>query len=387
MGLGMIPFQVPLQSISNKHISEVKTNPPPYGAAFTVREQDSELCDAGSRQWTGTVNITGDKSIFFWYFESRNSPTTDPIILWLSGGPGATGELGIFQDSGPCHVNKGGNSTTQQPFAWTDNANVLYIDQPVGVGFSSVANFDDVPVDLPSGARDLYKFLDIFTTSVFLDLAERPWHIAGESMGGHYITGYAKYIMEQQKERKDLALKLNIKSIIAIDAYIDATRQSVGFYDFFCTGGNKALMNETSCADMAAAVPHCEALGHECRTTYDRDVCLLAASVCDETVGKYFWAEVKPGGWNPYDSRFPCTEPPLCGVVDNDKVEVFMNQKWVQELLGFDPFAFKLIDFDINQAWTAAKKVFQPTTREFQWLLDHTDINILFINGNNDIIM
>ncbi|KAM0260000.1 hypothetical protein ACHAPA_010446 [Fusarium lateritium] len=138
---------------------------------------------------------------------------------------------------------------------------------------------------------------------------------------------------------------------------------------------------------MAAAVPHCEALGHECRTTYDRDVCLLAASVCDETVGKYFWAEVKPGGWNPYDSRFPCTEPPLCGVVDNDKVEVFMNQKWVQERLGFNPFAFKLIDFDINQAWTAAKKVFQPTTREFQWLLDHTDVNVLFINGNNDIII
>ena len=67
---------------------------------FTLREQSSDLCDAGSRQWTGTVNVTADKSMFFCtyknivkelrliligYFESRNDPETDPLLLWMSG--------------------------------------------------------------------------------------------------------------------------------------------------------------------------------------------------------------------------------------------------------------------------------------------------------------
>lgn len=34
-------------------------------APFTLREQSVQLCDAGSRHWTGTVNVTADKSIFF----------------------------------------------------------------------------------------------------------------------------------------------------------------------------------------------------------------------------------------------------------------------------------------------------------------------------------
>lgn len=34
-------------------------------APFTLRKQSKELCDAGSEYWTGVVNVTDDKSIFF----------------------------------------------------------------------------------------------------------------------------------------------------------------------------------------------------------------------------------------------------------------------------------------------------------------------------------
>lgn len=56
-------------------------------------------------------------------------------------------------------------------------------------------------------------------------------------------------------------------------------------------------------------------------------------------------------------------------------------------MLGFPNTSFELIDFDTNGRWTEAKNVFLPVTRELTWLLDNTDIRILFINGNNDIIM
>ncbi|KAH6980731.1 carboxypeptidase Y [Ilyonectria sp. MPI-CAGE-AT-0026] len=359
---------------------------------FTLREQTSELCDAGSRQWTGSVNVTSDKSIFFWFFESRHDPENDPLILWMSGGPGASGQLGLFLDVGPCAVNQDANSTTRLDYSWTDHANVVFVDQPSGVGFSHIADRNLIPVDLHEGGRDMYTFLATFTTSVFPDLGGRPIHITGESMGGHYVAGYTQYITSRQKEPLAGSAPLNVASAIIVDGYIDSSSQSSGYYDFFCTdwsqdGRDFPLMNATACEDMAAAVPRCEFLGARCRETYDDELCNFAFEWCEENVGKYYWGDVKPGGWNPYDSRTKCVELPLCFDLDGGVTSDFLNRPWVQERLGFANVSYRLIDFDVGDRWVAGKQLFLPVTRELTWLLDHTDVNIMFLNGNNDIII
>lgn len=48
---------------------------------------------------------------------------------------------------------------------------------------------------------------------------------------------------------------------------------------------------------------------------------------------------------------------------------------------------FSLIDFELNSRWGKEKTSFLPATRELGWILDNTDVHVLFINGNNDIIM
>lgn len=85
--------------------------------------------------------------------------------------------------------------------------------------------------------------------------------------------------------------------------------------------------------------------------------------------------------------RMDCTEPPLCSDLNGGPAAAYLNQAWVQERLGFWNVSFELIDFDLNERWTESKNAYVPTTRELTWLLDNTHVRILFINGNNDIIV
>ncbi|CAG9990018.1 unnamed protein product [Clonostachys byssicola] len=381
-------------TVSSQQQQPLTKPPTRTGSNFHVKEQSAALCDAGSRYYTGTVNITTEKSMFFWYFESRHQPENDPLLLWMSGGPGATGELGCFVGSGPCAVNEDGNSTRRLDYSWTDRANVIYIDQPIGVGFSEITDREMIAVSLLEGARDVYSFLSTISTEVFPQFASRPWHLTGESMGGHYVTGYTQYIASLERENAALGIepRINISSIVIVDGYIDASRQTVGYYDFFCADwaadGRKApLMDKTICADMSEGVPACELAGAQCRSSYDAAVCLSAMNVCNQTVGRFFNDEIRPGGWDPYDSRHKCEEPPLCSSFAHDHTLEFFNQDWVQKALGFPDFPFELIDFDTNYRWVQAGYVNLPVTRELTWILDQTNIKVLFINGNNDIII
>jgi hypothetical protein len=75
-------------------------------------------------------------SMFFWYFESRKDPQNAPLSLYLGGGPGSTSLGGVTAENGPCYINADSNSTRLNPWSWNNNVNMLYIDQPVQVGFS-----------------------------------------------------------------------------------------------------------------------------------------------------------------------------------------------------------------------------------------------------------
>ena len=55
------------------------------------------------KNWAGyiTVNETLGKEYYYWFVESQNDPSTDPVLLWMQGGPGCSGLLGFWQENGP----------------------------------------------------------------------------------------------------------------------------------------------------------------------------------------------------------------------------------------------------------------------------------------------
>ena len=76
---------------------------------------------------TGLVNITDGDDIFYWLFRSKEAPSLDPLVLWLTGGPGCASEIALFYENGPFKIE---NNMTLSPNenAWNKFANLLYVD-------------------------------------------------------------------------------------------------------------------------------------------------------------------------------------------------------------------------------------------------------------------
>ena len=149
----------------------------------TTHEVGDGLCDAAVKQHSGYYQLTDNKTddhYFYWMFESRSKPKTDPFILWLTGGPGCSGMLALLNENGPCTVTADSMpNTVNNPFSWTNNATVLWIDQPTGVGFSYGAS-GDYDHDEKGVRDDVYNFLvDFFAAHP--EYADLPFYVFGES--------------------------------------------------------------------------------------------------------------------------------------------------------------------------------------------------------------
>ena len=87
-----------------------------------------------SRQYSGFLPISASKDIHYYYIESERNPVNDTIVFWTNGGPGCSGLLGMFLETGPWRVQADG-TLISNPASWTGLASMVFLEQPAGVGF------------------------------------------------------------------------------------------------------------------------------------------------------------------------------------------------------------------------------------------------------------
>jgi len=169
-----------------------------------------------------TVNPSHNSNIFFWYVPAQNHTAAEvPLLLWLQGGPGASSLFGLFQENGPYVIGK--NDVTQREFAWSTEYNMLYIDQPVGTGYSFTGNDEGYAKNEDDVASDIYEALRQFFV-VFPHLRQCDFYVTGESYAGKYAPAIADKI-DRMNGGAGIEPRIALKGIAIGDGLIDPFQQ------------------------------------------------------------------------------------------------------------------------------------------------------------------
>lgn len=343
--------------------------------ALRVKELNPEDLGVDTvKQWSGYLDYEDSKHFFFWFFESRNDPANDPVILWLNGGPGCSSLTSLFFELGPSRMGAD-LKPIRNPYSWNNNASVIFLDQPLGVGFSYgnglVSSTDD-------SAEDVYLFLELFFQR-FPHLAGNDFHLAGESYAGHYIPRIAHEIAVVHEGSS----VVNLTSIMIGNGLTDPLGQSDSYKQMACgEGGYPAVLDDSTCDSMEAATAGCQALNKLC---YDSELlvpCLATSTFCQlAVINKY-----SDSGLNSYDIRGPC-ETAENGNCYNETTYIieYLNQKSVQEALGSAVKKFEACSSSISIFFFLTGDNSKPFQQYVTELVDR-DIPVLIYAGDKDFI-
>nr|AAC41580.1 carboxypeptidase [Aedes aegypti] len=165
-----------------------------------------------------TVDAKHNSNLFFWYVPAKNNREQAPILVWLQGGPGASSLFGMFEENGPFHIHRN-KSVKQREYSWHQNHHMIYIDNPVGTGFSFTDSDEGYSTNEEHVGENLMKFIQQFFV-LFPNLLKHPFYISGESYGGKFVPAFGYAIHNSQSQPK-----INLQGLAIGDGYTDPLNQ------------------------------------------------------------------------------------------------------------------------------------------------------------------
>ncbi|EFH61052.1 predicted protein [Arabidopsis lyrata subsp. lyrata] len=306
--------------------------------------------------------------MFYFFFESRNKKDA-PVVIWLTGGPGCSSELAMFYENGPFKITSN-MSLAWNEYGWDQVSNLLYVDQPVGTGFSYTTDKSDIRHDETGVSNDLYDFLQAFFAE-HPKLAKNDFYITGESYAGHYIPALAARVHKGNKANE--GVHINLKGFAIGNGLTDPALQYPAYPDYALEMG---LITQKEHDRLEKIVPLCELSIKLCGTDGTTS-CLASYLVCNSL---FSGVMSHAGGVNYYDIRKKCVGS-LC--YDFSNMEKFLNLQSVRKSLGVGDIEFVSCSTSVYQAmlvdWMRNLEVGIPTLLE-------DGISLLVYAGEYDLI-
>eukprot|EP00586_Coscinodiscus_wailesii_P009443 CAMPEP_0172521832 /NCGR_PEP_ID=MMETSP1066-20121228/292802_1 /TAXON_ID=671091 /ORGANISM="Coscinodiscus wailesii, Strain CCMP2513" /LENGTH=485 /DNA_ID=CAMNT_0013304793 /DNA_START=72 /DNA_END=1526 /DNA_ORIENTATION=+ len=176
-------------------------------------------------------STTTNNNIFYLFVEASTEAPTAPVVWWSNGGPGCSGLLGFGTEHGPFYFHNTEGNLTLNPYSWNKLANMLYVEQPVGVGFSYTDSKNPGVFTDERAATDNYLAIKSFFDR-FPNLKGNEFYITSESYGGHYIPTLAKHIIQM-----DTSKDINFKGFAIGNPYVDGFSNDVAMFQSMYTHG------------------------------------------------------------------------------------------------------------------------------------------------------
>lgn len=166
-----------------------------------------------------TIDRKFNSNLYFWYFLPFSKNMAAPVLLWLQGGPGCSSLYGLFAELGPFEAKEGGFFIRK--YHWALNYHLLFIDNPVGSGFSFTKNTNGFCSNQDCVAKGLYQSLHQYF-QLFPHLRDNDFYLTGESYAGKYIPSLGMLIHRENAKGK---FKINLKGMALGNAYCDPLNQ------------------------------------------------------------------------------------------------------------------------------------------------------------------
>ncbi|KAK5010180.1 hypothetical protein LTR28_011373 [Elasticomyces elasticus] len=138
------------------------------------------------------VNMNDTSRQMYYVFQPTIGAPVDEVTIWFNGGPGCSSLEGFLQENGYFIWGWGQYSPTENLYSWVNLTNMLWVEFPIGLGFSygevTATGEEDV-------AQDFIGFFKNFET-VF-GIKNYKIYVTGESYAGRYVPYVSKAMLDQ----------------------------------------------------------------------------------------------------------------------------------------------------------------------------------------------
>ena len=170
--------------------------------------------DWGFDIYSGILKLpyTGGRGIHYVFATSQSStPTTDPVVLWLTGGPGCSSLNAFVYENGPYVFPANMTYLEKNDWAWNNHANMLWFESPAGVGFSPVGSANNSNTNDVQTTTDALNALNLWFDG-FSEYRPNDFYVTGESYGGVYVPYLTSYI-QTYNNQTTTTNKINLKGM------------------------------------------------------------------------------------------------------------------------------------------------------------------------------
>ena len=183
------------------------------------------------------IDMSDTSRALFFVFQPTVGEPVDEITIWLNGGPGCSSLEGFFQENGLIQWTWGQFDPTINPYSWVNLTNMLWVEQPVGTGFSTGTPTATTEEEIAADFVKFFKnFQDIF------NITKHKIYVTGESYAGRYVP----YIANEMLDQNDTDY-FNVSGILVYDPCIGsyAYQNDITVYPFVEQNNNVLNFNKT----------------------------------------------------------------------------------------------------------------------------------------------